>query len=196
MNWKKILLIMFVLIGAIGTYTTESDIILADGGLTLGIITALLSLAAGGLGAAKSSQETRKNQNLIDQRNAENSREMYRGVLDDSASQAYLSRLDRGMRDTMAGVNNSAVSTGSTQENLLAQKESANEAVSNAMANLLSREDYKRTTLLDRQNGIDSLQMQNNQSRANNWASMAKNISDSATALGSAYIESDGKLFN
>lgn len=164
--------------------------------LAIPIIMAAVSAASSIGGGIMGSKENKKNQALISQRNAELQRDLYQGVLDDAGSQAYLRTLDRNLRDTIGGVENTAVSTGATQENVLAQKEAANEVTSNAIGNLLQREDSKRYNLLNRQANIDAQQMGLNAQRAQNWQQVASGISNAAGTLGSAYLMGEEKLFD
>lgn len=159
------------------------------------LISTLISAGFQAFGAAKSAQENKKNQYLANNRQAELDKELYQGVLDDPGSQAYLRTLDRNLRDSIQGIENSAVSTGATQENVLAQKRAANEVTSDAIGNLLQREDAKRDNLLNRQANLDAQQMAVNNQKAQNWANVASTISNAATSLGSAYMLANDQLF-
>lgn len=164
--------------------------------LAIPIIMSLASAAAQGVGAVKSAQENKKNQYLTNNRQAELDKELYQSVLDDPGSQAYLRTLDRNLRDSIQGIENSAVSTGATQENVLAQKRAANEVTSDAIGNLLQREDAKRDNLLNRQANLDAQQMAINSQKAQNWANTASAISSAANSVASAYMMGEKSLFD
>lgn len=164
--------------------------------LLVPIIMAAVSAASSIAGGVIGSKENRKNQTLYNKRNAELEKDLYSGPLNDAGSQAYLRTIRENLNDTIQGIENSAVSTGATQENVLAQKEAANRVVSDATANLLQREDNKRYALLGRRDALDQQQVAINNQRAANWQQIASGISNAASALGSAYMMGEEKLFD
>lgn len=161
----------------------------------LPIIMAAISAASAIGGGVASSRQNRKNQQLLDARNDELLMEQYQGVLDDPGSRAYLNTLSENLRDSITGIENSAVATGATHENTLASKESANKVVSDAMAGLLQREDAKRQGIIQQRNQLAGQQAGLNMQNAQNWASVAGNVASAASNLGMAYMSNNAKLF-
>lgn len=90
---------------------------------------------------------------------------------------------------------NSAVSTGATHENLTASKESANRSVSEAISSLLQREDQKKAGIIQQRTGLLGTQIGMNAQNAQNWAQVAGNVASAAGMLGSTYLEDNSKLF-
>lgn len=159
------------------------------------IIMAAISAASAIGGGIASSRQNKNNQQLLDARNDELIKEQYQGVLDDPGSQAYLRTLSENLRDSITGVENSAVSTGATHENTLAAKESANRVMSDAMAGLLQREDAKKQNIIQQRGQLSGQQMGLNMQNAQNWASVAGNVASAASNLGMAYMGNNAKLF-
>lgn len=158
------------------------------------IMAAMAGISAVAGGAASSSQN-RKNNSLVDARNDELIKEQYQGVLDDPGSKAYLRTLKENLRDSIDGIENTAVSTGATHENVIAAKESANRAISESMASLLQREDQKRNNVMQQRTGLLGTQLGLNAQNAQNWAQVAGNVASAASMLGSAYLDENAKLF-
>ena len=195
MKKRNIIFRIFMIVGVIVTLISDSDVQMALAPLAIPIIMAAVSGASSIAGGIMSARENRKNQSLVNQRNAELTKDLYQGVLDDPGSQAYLRTLNNNLRDTIQGIENTSVSTGSTHENTLAQKEAANEVTANAMGDLLRREDDKKFALLGRRDAIDQQQMAINTQRAQSWSQIAQGVANSANALGSAYMLGEQKLF-
>ena len=172
--------------------------------IAIAAITAAISAASAGYGAYKSGQANKANRRLLETMGEENKSEYlkdyYRGSLDNPGSKAYLKRLDQTIRDNTKAVENTAAATGATHENVLAAKESNNRVMSDAVSGLVQNEDQRREAVksnyLQRKQALASGQMGMNSQVAQNWVNTAGNIANSAGSLASAYMMSDGKLFN
>lgn len=167
--------------------------------LALGIISALASIGGGIASSVSSKKADDANRRLLNARNDELLKEQYQGVLDDPGSRAYINTLNENLRDTITGVENSAVSTGATHENTLAAKESANRVMSGAMSQLLQREDAKRQGIIQQRGNLVNQEMAMNAEsgarNAQNWATTAGNVASAASMLGSAYLDGNASLF-
>ncbi|OJV19437.1 MAG: hypothetical protein BGO30_06045 [Bacteroidetes bacterium 41-46] len=167
------------------------------------IILGALAVASTAYGAIKSGQENRKNQTLLnsmnEEANAEFVREYHRGALDNPGSKAYLKRLESVMEDNKKASENTAASTGATHENVLAEKQSNNRVMSDAVAGLVEREDSRQQSVkqgyLNRKQSLVGAQMGLNSQKAQTWSDTAQGVSSAAGSLASAYLMSDGKLF-
>lgn len=167
------------------------------------IILGALAVASTAYGAIKSGQENKKNQTLLnsmnEEANAEFVREYHRGALDNPGSKAYLKRLESVMEDNKKASENTAASTGATHENVLAEKQSNNRVMSDAVAGLVEREDARQQSVkqgyLNRKQSLIGAQMGMNSQKAQTWSDTAQGISSAAGSLASAYLMSDGKLF-
>lgn len=167
------------------------------------IILGALAVASTAYGAIKSGQENKKNQTLLnsmnEEANAEFVREYHRGALDNPGSKAYLKRLESVMEDNKKASENTAASTGATHENVLAEKQSNNRVMSDAVAGLVEREDARQQSVkqgyLNRKQSLIGAQMGLNSQKAQTWSDTAQGISSAAGSLASAYLMSDGKLF-
>lgn len=166
------------------------------------IILGALAVASTAYGAIKSGQENKKNQTLLnsmnEEANAEFVREYHRGALDNPGSKAYLKRLESVMEDNKKASENTAASTGATHENVLAEKQSNNRVMSDAVAGLVEREDARQQSVkqgyLNRKQSLIGAQMGMNSQKAQTWSDTAQGISSAAGSLASAYLMSDGKL--
>lgn len=166
------------------------------------IILGALAVASTAYGAIKSGQENKKNQTLLnsmnEEANAEFVREYHRGALDNPGSKAYLKRLESVMEDNKKASENTAASTGATHENVLAEKQSNNRVMSDAVAGLVEREDARQQSVkqgyLNRKQSLIGAQMGLNSQKAQTWSDTAQGISSAAGSLASAYLMSDGKL--
>lgn len=172
--------------------------------LTASIIAAVIAAASAGYGAYKSGQSNKVNRRILDTMGNENQedymREYYRGALENPGSKAYLKRLDETMKDNTKDIENNAAATGATQENVLAAKQSNNRVMSDAVGGLVQNEDDRKQQVkqyyLQRKQGLLGGQMGMNSQVAQNWATMGNNVANAAGSLASAYLMSDGKLFN
>ncbi len=161
-----------------------------------------ISAAGTALGAAKGAKANRENQRILNDLNRENEQsyltEYYRGALDNDGAKAYLKRLDSRMRERDKAAENSAVATGATQENILAQKQANNEVVSDAIAGLVENEESRkqavRENYLNRRQSLKAGQMNQNAAVANNWANLGSGIASAAGSLASAYLMGDDKI--
>lgn len=161
----------------------------------LPIIMAAIAGASAIAGGVTSSAQNRKSRNLLNARNDELIKDQYQGVLDDAGSKAYLNVLQENLRESIDGIENSAVSTGATHENVTASKESANRSVSEAISSLLQREDQKKAGITQQRTGLLGTQIGMNAQNAQNWAQVAGNVASAAGMLGSAYLDDNAKLF-
>jgi len=163
-----------------------------------------VSVASSLFGGIMGGQAARKNQGIIDKMSRENDadyfREYYKDALDNPSSKSYLKRLDNRMKDTDKATENNAIASNATQENVLAQKKANNEVMSDAISGLVERsegrKDAIRENYLNRKNSIQTGQMGQNTQKANNWMNVTNAISQAAGGLASAYLMSDGKLFD
>lgn len=151
------------------------------------------------LGAAKAAKLEKENRRLLDVQQNENLAnyvsDYYRGALDNPGSRAYLKKLDETMRDTTKATENRAISTGATQENVLAAKQANNEVMSDAVGNIIqgeeSRKDAVKERYLQRKSGLVAGEMGANTQRAQNWISTTQGIANAAGNLASAYLLQD-----
>lgn len=166
------------------------------------IILGALAVASSAYGAIKSSQAAKENQRILDGLQEENTgdflREYHRGALENSGSKAYLKRLEGVMEDNRKASENTAAATGATHENVLAEKQSNNRIMSDAIAGLVEREDNRQQQIrqgyLSRKQGLMGSQMGINQQKAQTWADLASGVSSAAGSLAGTYLESNGKL--
>lgn len=157
-----------------------------------------VSAAGSALGSSKAAREMTKNEKIIGEMKDDAQKEYlnsyYRSSLDNPGAQSYLKRLDRTMRDNTKAVENTATATGATQENVLAAKESNNRVMSDAVGDLVQRDeqnkDMARERYIQRKAGIAGQQMGMNQQKAQNWANLGQNISSAAGSLAQAYLMS------
>lgn len=163
--------------------------------LVIPIISAIVSAASAVGGGLASAKKNRENQYLLNQEKADLDKELYQGVLDDAGSKAYLRSVNQNLRDSITGIENSAVSTGATHENTLAAKQAANEVMSNAVGNLLQQEEGKRQTLLNRKSNLNAQQAAINSQNAQNWQQISQGIANASSALGTAYMLGNDQLF-
>lgn len=152
-------------------------------------IMAILSGLASATGSGIAASKGRETERSLMANKSELDREYNEGVLDDEGSKAYFRALDRNVRDNMRGIDNSVVSTGATSENRLAQAERANEVVSNAVGNLLQREEDKKMNLFKLRSGVSAQLASEKARQAQNWVDLASNVSKSASALGESYLD-------
>lgn len=138
------------------------------------------------IGNIKAGQENKKSEKLLKARQTDIDREYYQGALDNAGSRAYLRQLDKSLRDTNQGLNNSAVATGATMENELAAKQSSNETYAEAVSGELRNQDNIKRNYLSDKMGIDNAWMDINARKAQNWVNMGKNIGDAAMNLAGA----------
>lgn len=168
----------------------------------LPVILGALSVASSAYGSIKSSEANKNNQGILDGMQEENTgdflKEYHRGALDNPGSKAYLKKLEAVMEDNRNASENNAAATGATHENVLAEKQSNNRVMSDAIAGLVEREDSRqqqyRQGYLGRKQGLLSSQMGMNAQRAQTWAEVGQGLSSAAGSLAGSYLESSGKF--
>lgn len=161
------------------------------------LVMAAVAVASSIFGAAKSGQANKKNKLMLDGLEQENKsdflKEYYRGALDNEGSKAYLKKLDNSMKEANKAVDNSAVATGATQENILAQKESNNRVMSDAVADLVTNEDLRKqqvkSNYFARRDSLQNGQMGVNASVGQNWANLGSGIANAAGGLAESYMD-------
>ena len=106
---------------------------------------AAASAAASGAGAGIAGRKRRKaekeQRRILDKMGQENEndfmRDYYQSAFDDPSAKGYLKKVSENAEDQIKSVQNAGVATGATHENVLAQKQVANEAVNDAMNNVV-----------------------------------------------------------
>lgn len=159
------------------------------------ILGAAGSLVSSGIGAIAAARQNKKNQQILNEQNAMLAQQYYRGVLDDPGSQSYLRSLRENIQEQMGGIDNNAVASGMTQENVLAAKDTANKAVTDAVGGLLQQKEASKQGYLNGLLNAQGNQMANNSAAAQNWMQLASNISSSIGDIAQSYSMSDDKLF-
>lgn len=164
------------------------------GGIGAGL--GIISSIAGGIKARK---EARKQRRILKEQLRENDQwfnsEYYRDVLDNPESRSYLKTLSGKLYKKDKATENNAVATGATHENVLAQKQAANEVMSDAVNNIVAqqtaRKDDIRRQYIDNKRSIQNGMMAMNGQNATNWVNMAGNIASSAGALANTMSGAD-----
>lgn len=178
-------------------------------GLAIG--SALVGLGSSLFGSIKARKERKKaekeQRHILGQLESDNEsnflQDYYQDAFNDPSSRSYLKRISENLYDRNKGIDNSGIATGATHENTLAQKQSANEvmtdAVNNVVVNNEAKKDVAKQRYIQRKNAIASGNMQLAQQfgdmKAQNWSNLGSNLADSATGLASTYLGSGGKLF-
>ena len=156
--------------------------------LLASLIGAGLSAASTGIGASEAAKERKKAENL--QKKRENEAKMYydteynKDYFDTASAKGMMNRASLKMREFGKQNQNSAIKTGATQENKIANAESANANYSNLLSKLADQgTQYKqniRQQYLGQQNNFDNMtnnRIENNaQSKANAGANIGKAI--------------------
>lgn len=168
---------------------------------------ALAASAAGaGIAGSKRRKAARKQRRILRQMEDDNEnmflKDYYKDFMDDPSSKAYLKRIEKNLYDKNEGVENSAVATGATHENVLAQKQANNEVMSDAINNVVinheQKKDAAKERYLNRKDAIVSGNLdligQQGEQQAQNWSNLGNNMSDSINGLSSAYLQSGGRL--
>ena len=154
------------------------------------------------LGSAKAASEMRKNERQLRSFQDENLRDYisnyYDGGLESRSSRAYLKRLDESMRDQQRIREGQSVSTGATQENILAAKQAQNRAMSDAISGIVSQDEQRkesaRERYLQRKMNLMQGEMGARQQRAQNWITTAQGISSAAGSAASAFMPTSSGL--
>lgn len=173
-----------------------------------GAVAGLGSSIFGGIKARKARKKAEKEQRRILNRMNEDNESMflkdyYQSALDDPTAKSYLKRISGDLYDRNKGAENNAISTGATHENLLAQKQSANEVMSDAVNNVVVNQEQKKAVAKDRylsrKDAIASGNMETARSsgemQAQNWSTLGSNVADSINGLSSAYLQSGKSPF-
>lgn len=177
----------------------------------VGLIAGLGSLASsaiGAIGAGRARRKAEKQQRkILDQMSADNEsnflRDYYQDAFDDPSSRSYLKRISDSVYEQGKRIQNTGIATGATHENTLAQKQAANEVMSDAVNNVVvNHEGQKRVAkdqYIQRKDAIASGNMDMAQrtgdAKAQNWTNLGNNMAGSITDLASASIKTGGRLF-
>lgn len=174
----------------------------------LAIGAGLASAAGATASGIKRRKSLRKQRRILNQLNAENEnmflKDYYKDFMDDPSSRAYLKRIEKNLYEKSKGIENSAIATGATHENILAQKQANNEVMSDAINNVVvnheAKKDRTKERYLQRKDAIASgnmnLEATNSESQAQNWANLGSNLSGSLGSLASAYLQGGWRLGN
>lgn len=165
---------------------------------------AAASAAASGAGAGIAGRKRRKAErkqreilnNMRDENESDFMRDYYQSAFDDPSAKSYLKKVSENATDQMKGIQNSGVSTGATHENVLAQKQAANEVVNDAMNNVVvnheSQKQAAKEQYIQRKDAIAqgdmSLAQQKGERQAQMWTSLGNNLADSINGLGSTFL--------
>lgn len=169
----------------------------------IGAVASILSSAIGsylsGRAARKAYKEEKK---ILNQLNADNEanflRDYYQDAFDDPTSRSYLKRISEEMYDKNKAIESSGIATGATHENVQAQKQAANRTMSDAINNVIvnheARKEAAKNRYISRKDAISQgnmgLAQQTGEMKAQNWANLGSNLSDSITGLTSTYLGS------
>lgn len=172
---------------------------------------ALASMAASGIGAGIGARKRRKaaqkQQKILGQMSTDNEsdflRNYYQDAFDDPSSRSYLKRASGELYDRSKSIENSGVATGTTHENVLAQKQAANNVMSDAVNNVVVNHEAKKQAAEDQYirrkdaiaSGNMSLAQEKGERQEQNWTNAGNILSKGITDLSSAYVQSGGKLF-
>lgn len=114
----------------------------------MGLISGVAGLIGSAISRRKQKKSEREQRRILQGMEDENERlfmnDYYQDMFDDPSSRSYLKRISQTMYDDNAAISNNAVSTGATQENALAQKQAANEVMSDAVNNLVVGHEAKK----------------------------------------------------
>lgn len=176
-------------------------------GLAIGALAGLGSSIFGSIKARKAQKKAEKKQRqILDGMSQDNEnmfmKDYYQDTLDDPTTKSYLKRISSDLQDRNKGIENSGVSTGATHENVLAQKQSNNEVMSDAMNNVVVNQEQKKAVAKDRylgrkdaiSSGDMELAARSGEQQSQNWSNLGSNMSDSITGLTSSYLQSGGSL--
>jgi hypothetical protein len=154
--------------------------------ITLGIA----GLSAG-LGAFMSSRENKKQRRMLDAMANENRNRYYESTyLNDIAKNAPLRRVQEQNDKMNRGINSSAISGGLTNENRLAQMETAGNIYAGAVNDLTAQQAQRQMAIKqnyeDKEDQINAARQQLNAARGQMWANLGSNLAGSAIDLGIA----------
>lgn len=164
----------------------------------------MAGLASSLFGSAKAKKKAREQRRILDGLNKDNetmfNRDYYQDAFDDPSSRSYLKRISKDVYDKNSAIENSAVSTGATHENILANKQSANEIMSDAVNNVVVNQEAKKAVAkeryLGRKSAIASGQMDLKGQEAQNAMTTTGNITSSVGNLAGSYLTNGAGLFN
>lgn len=178
-----------------------------------GIIQGVASLGqlgasiAGAVKARKARKKAEKEQRqILNQMNDDNEanflRDYYQDAFNDPTSKSYLKKMSEEFYDRNKAINSSGIATGATFENTQAQKQAANEAMGNAVNNVVvnheQRKEAAKNRYISRKDAISQGQMDlarsSGEMKAQNWANLGSNLSDSIGGLASSFLGSGGSL--
>ena len=111
------------------------------------------------------------------------------GLLEVPGYRAAMAEMDRTNRKNLLGIDNSAVSSGATAENKLAQKNAANEVMANAVGRAIQKEDENQKYFFSANNSLNRRLGELRAQQAQNWMNIANNVAQSAGTLGASYLE-------
>lgn len=163
------------------------------------------AIAAGSsiLGSSKARGEQEKKEREINRMLSENEsqylQDKYTNSLDSPTSKAYLKRIDKDAEKQVDKIENQATSGGATQENVLAAKQSVNEAKSDAVNNVIINDQQTqrvaKENYLSRKMGLEAGQLGTFDMKSQNWSNLGAGIGGAAMNLGSSYLSGDMKGF-
>lgn len=177
-------------------------------GTALALGTAAAGLGSSIFGGIKAKKARKKAENeqrrILGQMNEDNEanflRDYYENAFDDPTSRSYLKRISGDLYDKNKGIENSGIATGATHENVQAQKQAANEVMSDAVNNVVVNHEAKKNGAKDRYmqrkdaiaSGNIELARETGEMQAQNWSNLGNNLADSVTGLASTYLQSGG----
>ena len=155
-------------------------------------------------GASKAKKEEKKKQEQLNRMLKENEEQYlenyYSNSLDSPTSKAYLKRITEQTSDRDAAIDNSAISSGATEENKLAKKQANNEVMSGAINNVVINEEQQQArakeSYLSRKTALQGGQLDAYSQKAQNWSTLGNNLGSSIGGLTSAYLGSGKTPFS
>ena len=159
-------------------------------------VSAAASAAGAGIAGAKRKKALRKQKKLLNQMEADNEadflRDYYQNAFDDPSSRSYLKRISDELYDRSKSIENNAVATGATHESVQAQKQAANEVMSDAVNNVVvnheNRKQAAKEQYAKRKDAIASgnvdLAREQGEAQARMWTGIMGDVSDLASTVG------------
>ena len=156
-------------------------------------IGAVASIGSSIFGGIKKRKAMKKQKRILDGQMQENDQwfnaEYGRDVLDNPESRSYLKSISDKLRKQNRAMENNAVATGATHENMLAQKQAANEVMSDAVNNVVAQQTARK-------DGIRQQYMANKQSILNNQRTLAAQQAGNVADMASSIAGGVGQLAN
>lgn len=154
----------------------------------LGTAVGFLGSAIGALGSAKANRRNARQLKAMENENRQDYlREYYRGALDNEGARAYLKKLDERMKRNDQAAENALTAQGATHENALAVKQANNQTYSDAVSNLVEREEgHKSAARSEYNRGKDAIanaQMQQNANQAATWSQIGQGIASASQGV-------------